>query len=93
MCPAGFTQHQWFSGKIQRCHRWAPSSILGWCTLVLAFCHRSTDAKYPLSEIQAITVVMTNVSTAIIHSFPTTKEYQIPLHSFLVLKPCSFYVV
>ena len=21
---------QWFSGKIQRCHRWAPSSILGW---------------------------------------------------------------
>ena len=20
---------QWFSGKIQRCHRWAPSSILG----------------------------------------------------------------
>ena len=23
-CPC-----QWFSGKIQRCHRWAPSSILG----------------------------------------------------------------
>ena len=21
--------HYWFSGKIQRCHRWAPSSILG----------------------------------------------------------------
>ena len=21
---------QWFSGKIRRCHRWAPSSILGW---------------------------------------------------------------
>ncbi len=20
---------EWFSGKIQRCHRWAPSSILG----------------------------------------------------------------
>ena len=24
---------QWFSGKIQRCHRWAPSSILGWRTI------------------------------------------------------------
>lgn len=23
-------KRQWFSGKIQRCHRWAPSSILGW---------------------------------------------------------------
>ena len=23
-------KHQWFSGKIQRCQRWAPSSILGW---------------------------------------------------------------
>ena len=22
-------QREWFSGKIQRCHRWAPSSILG----------------------------------------------------------------
>ena len=21
---------QWFSGKIQRCHRWAPGSIPGW---------------------------------------------------------------
>ena len=21
---------QWFIGKIQRCHRWAPCSILGW---------------------------------------------------------------
>ena len=21
---------QWFSGKIQRCHRWAPGSITGW---------------------------------------------------------------
>jgi len=25
-------KHQWFSGKIRRCHRRAPSSILGWCT-------------------------------------------------------------
>ena len=24
-------KHQWFSGKIRRCHRRAPSSILGWC--------------------------------------------------------------
>ena len=23
--------HQWFSGKIHRCHRWAPRSIRGWC--------------------------------------------------------------
>ena len=23
-------KREWFSGKIQRCHRWAPSSILGW---------------------------------------------------------------
>ena len=23
---------QWFSGKIQRCHRWAPGSIPGWRT-------------------------------------------------------------
>ena len=28
-------KHQWFSGKIQRCHRWAPSSILGWCIKLL----------------------------------------------------------
>jgi hypothetical protein len=27
----GTLQHQWFSGKIRRCHRRAPSSILGWC--------------------------------------------------------------
>ena len=27
-----YSKCQWFSGKIQRCHRWAPSSILGWCT-------------------------------------------------------------
>ena len=24
------SSRQWFSGKIHRCHRWAPSSILGW---------------------------------------------------------------
>ena len=24
-----FQLREWFSGKIQRCHRWAPSSILG----------------------------------------------------------------
>ena len=23
---------QWFSGKIQRCHRWAPGSIPSWRT-------------------------------------------------------------
>jgi hypothetical protein len=26
----GVTKRQWFSGKIQRCHRWAPGSIPGW---------------------------------------------------------------
>ena len=26
---------QWFSGKIQRCHRWAPDSISGWCIFFL----------------------------------------------------------
>ena len=26
----GLIQRQWFSGKIQRCHRWAPCSIHGW---------------------------------------------------------------
>ena len=24
-------KHQWFSGRIQRCHRWDPGSIPGWC--------------------------------------------------------------
>jgi hypothetical protein len=24
------TKRHWFSGKIQRCHRWAPGSIPGW---------------------------------------------------------------
>jgi len=24
------TKRQWFSGKIHRCHRWAPRSIRGW---------------------------------------------------------------
>ena len=24
-----YSTREWFSGKIQRCHRWAPSSILG----------------------------------------------------------------
>ena len=27
--PRDGVSHYWFSGKIQRCHRWAPSSILG----------------------------------------------------------------
>ena len=25
---------QWFSGKIHRCHRWAPGSIPGWRSLI-----------------------------------------------------------
>ena len=31
--------HQWFSGKISRCHRGAPGSIPGWCNdaLVIPF--------------------------------------------------------
>ena len=29
---------QWFSGKIQRCHRWAPSSILGWTIAIHSSC-------------------------------------------------------
>ena len=28
---------QWFSGKIQRCHRWAPGSIPGW--RIIHFAH------------------------------------------------------
>jgi hypothetical protein len=33
-----YQKHQWFSGKIQRCHRWALGSIPGWCTyLFLVF--------------------------------------------------------
>ena len=27
-------QRQWFSGKIHRCHRWAPRSIRGWRNLL-----------------------------------------------------------
>ena len=27
---------QWFSGKIQRCHRWAPGSIPGWRIIYFA---------------------------------------------------------
>jgi hypothetical protein len=26
------SKRHWFSGKIQRCHRWAPGSIPGWRT-------------------------------------------------------------
>ena len=28
--PIKASSCQWFSGKIQRCHRWAPGSIPGW---------------------------------------------------------------
>ncbi len=42
-----YAAHQWFSGKIQRCQRiviqlqvrWAPSSILGWCSI--PFCPKN----------------------------------------------------
>lgn len=40
-------QLQWFSGKIQRCHRWAPRSIRGWSTLFLLL------AESPLSYMNA----------------------------------------
>ena len=32
-CFQDHPKHHWFSGKIQRCHRWAPCSIHGWCRL------------------------------------------------------------
>ena len=32
-----YIAHQWFSGKIQRCHRWALGSIPGWCNLFFLF--------------------------------------------------------
>jgi hypothetical protein len=28
-------RHQWFSGKISRCHRGAPGSIPGWCKVLV----------------------------------------------------------
>ena len=49
---------QWFSGKIQRCQRWAPSSILGWrstgyqCRLVafLQGCLHCRAARRPVES-------------------------------------------
>ena len=31
------SSHQWFSGKISRCHRGAPGSIPGWCNMSVSF--------------------------------------------------------
>ena len=62
-------KHQWFSGKIQRCHRWAPSSILGWCNL---FCFsmihsfrgtQSTDRSRVGAHVLFVTVMSTKKST------------------------------
>ena len=35
--PSHRSKFQWFSGKIERCHRSAPSSILGWSITFLLF--------------------------------------------------------
>ena len=38
--------HHWFSGKIQRCHRWALGSIPGWCIIILIHgCEYRTDTQ------------------------------------------------
>jgi hypothetical protein len=35
--PAISKKRQWFSGKIHRCHRWAPRSIRGWRNKITSF--------------------------------------------------------
>ena len=37
------TKRQWFSGKIHRCHRWAPRSIRGWRIVFAVFFFCSPD--------------------------------------------------
>ena len=49
---------QWFSGKIQRCHRWAPGSIPGWRTRAVhfsvAYWHREEPLLHGILEINNV---------------------------------------
>ena len=70
---------QWFSGKIQRCHRWAPGSIPGWRIVielrkydtVAEWLRRSTRNRLGLSRAGSspVSVVLPIVGTPMHHHF------------------------
>ena len=62
---------QWFSGKIQRCQRWAPGSIPGWRTnklfiysmiYIFYFIHHSIPIKHYYFYIQSHLTVATDTA-------------------------------
>ena len=71
----GRQTHQWFSGKIQRCHRWAPSSILGWCKI---FHWRSGHG----SNFCFALISYTNPPPALDPPAPTNLLFTSPTHGF-----------
>ena len=74
-------QCQWFSGKIQRCHRWAPGLIPGWCTFACSHCFQSCRWTHPSAG------VSTKLCQVCIHPCTPVVEY----FWFLLSVPVTIY--
>ena len=71
---------QWFSGKIRRCHRRAPSSILGWRTYIFCSFYQPTN-QYISTYIHTYFIHTTQQNLIIC---PSTDSYIPCLHKYTI---------